>query len=59
MSSKTKPEIDRAKISLPLEQSAWLRDLQKKHRIRLSLSQIVSRAMEIARTQLTTELTRK
>ncbi len=55
--------VDRAKISLPIETSIWLRDLQANHtrirKIELSLSQIVSRGMEMARKELTTELTRK
>lgn len=55
----TKPKIERAKISLPLETSIWIRTLQEKHRIPLSLSQIVTRGMNIARPQLTTELSRK
>ncbi len=56
---KTNDKIDRAKISLPLLTSAWIRDLQAKHKIPLSLSQIVSRGMEIAKKELTAELTRK
>lgn len=57
MSAKTQEA--RAKISLDLETSAWIKDLQKRHKIRLSLSQIVGRACALARTALTAELTPK
>lgn len=54
-------QIDRAKISLPLEQSSWIRALQKQHhtktKIHLSLSQIVSLGMDLARKSLTSQLT--
>lgn len=56
MSKSTKPKIDRAKISLPLDTSEWIREIQGKTNIKLSLSQIVTRGMDIARKALTAEM---